>query len=268
MLHSRMERSTNKRGKPKVSVQARLDKAATLEAEGHFSEAIAELEKAVRTANNKVPIYKNLAELYRSQRMVPQAITSIRKAIKAAPTDTQARETLLEILLEIGSFDEAIQEAKELLRFSPRSLSARDVLSIAYLQKGLLDKALQVTNELINLDPTSPVNHFKKAVLFQQKGDIGGAIREFARVLDMYPDPEMARDAQQAIEILDSHQLRRIVMLAVEDYIFRTKLMHDPEAAALERGYYLSEAGMATLKQIRFDELPEAFAEWKQKYYH
>jgi len=199
---------------------------------------------------------------------VNEAILAIKKAVKLKPDDVQAREMMLEILLEVGRFDDAIREAQELLRVSPRSLSARDVLSIAYLQKGMLERALQVTNELINLDPTSPINHFKKAVLFQQKGDIGSAIREFSRVLEMQPDSEMAQDAERALETLDSYQLRNIVMLAVEDYIFRAKLTRDPESAALERGYYLSESGMAALKQIQFDELPDIYAEWKQRYYH
>jgi len=74
--------------------------------------------------------------------------------------------------------------------------------------------------------------------------------------------------AQQAIEALDSYQLRYIIMLAVEDYIFRAKLIHDPESASLERGYYLSVSGMAALKQIQFDDLSDIYSEWKHKYYH
>ncbi len=84
----------------------------------------------------------------------------------------------------------------------------------------------------------------------------------------MQPDAEMAGDAQQAIDSLDSYQLRHIIMLALEDYIFRAKLVRDPEAAALERGYSLSYSGMAALKQVRFEDLPEVYSEWKQRYYH
>ena len=129
---------------------------------------------------------------------------------------------------------------------------------------GMFEKAIQVTNELITLDPTSPLDHFKKAV-FQQKGEVGSAIHEFVRVLEMQPDMAMAEQAEQAIETLDSYQLRHIVMLAVEDYIFRAKLVHDPKSAALERGYYLSYAGMNALKQIQFEDLTDIYSEWKQK---
>jgi len=254
--------------KRRKGAEMHLERARKLEEEGLFKEAVQALEKAVRGAEDKVPVYVNLAELYRSQRNVEQAIVAVEKAIKLAPNDLRLREMLLEMLLELGRFDNAIEESKSLLEFSPKSLSARDVLSIAYLQKGMLDKALQITNELVSLDPGSPVNHFKKAVLYQQKGDIGSAIQEFSRVLDMHPDAEMAKDSEQAIDTLDSHQLRHIVMLAVEDYIFRAKLIRDPESAALERGYYLSYSGMSALKQIQFDELPEVWTEWKQRFYH
>jgi tetratricopeptide (TPR) repeat protein len=229
---------------------------------------IGRLQQSLRTSRNKADVYRELAHLHYSRRQMDDAINSARKSIRLKRDDVQTRELLLEMLIEINRFDDAIHEAKELLRLSPHSLCARDVLGIAYLQKGMLEKALQIANELIVLDPTSPTNHFKKAVLYQQKGDVGNAIHEFSRVLEMQPDGEMASQAQQAIDMLDSYQLRHIVMLAVEDYIFRTKLIHDPEAAALERGYYLSLSGMSALKQIQFDELPEVYAEWKQRYYH
>ena len=219
-------------------------------------------------ATDKAPIYKQLAELYRSQRQMDNAINAIKNAIKLKSDDVQAREMFLEMLVQLSRLDEAIRESKALLQISPRSLSAREMLSNAYLQKGMIEKALQVTDELINLDPASSANHFRKGWLYQQKGDVGNAIHEFSRVLEMEAETELAEDAQQAIETLDSQQLRHIVMLAVEDYVFRAKLMRDPESAALERGYYLSYSGMSALKQIQFEELPEVYSEWKQRYYH
>ena len=38
----------------------------------------------------------------------------------------------------------------------------------------------------------------------------------------------MADDAREAIAALDSYQLRQILTIAVEDIVFRTKLMLDP----------------------------------------
>ena len=254
--------------KEKKLIESYVEKAESLQQEGRFDEAVAELRKALRASQDKAAVHRELAVLYSRQHLVDEAILALRKAIKLDPTEIQAREMLLELLMELSRFDEAISESKELLHVSQRNLSAREVLSIAYLQKGMLDKALKMTNDLITLDPSSPANHFRRAWLFQQKGDYGNAITEFSRVLEMQPDSDMARDAQQAIDSLDSFQLRHIITLALEDYIFRAKLIRDPEAASIERGYYLSLAGLAALKQVRFEDLPEVYTEWKQRYYH
>lgn len=263
-----MPNKNSQTGKRRKTVDQHLKRSAALKEQGLFQEAISELERALRTAADKMPAYKELADLYRSQWEMDKAIAAIKAAVELKPTDVQARETLLEMLIDLARFDDAIRESKELLRLSPRSLSARDTLGIAYLQKGMLDEALEVTNELISMDPSSPINHFKKACLYQQKGDIGNAIHEYGRVIEMRPDGEIAQEAQQAMDVLDSDQLRHIVMLAIEDYIFRAKLIRDPEAAATERGYHLSHSGINALKQIQFDDLPEVYSEWKQRYYH
>jgi tetratricopeptide (TPR) repeat protein len=255
-------------GRYAKATRAHLEQAASFQAQGLLQEAILELEKAARLASNKIPVYKELAGLYRSQRQVDDAIGAMRKVLLVKPDDIEAREMLLEMFLELGKFDDAIGESMEMLRMNSRSLSARDALYFAYMHMGLLDKALRITNELITLDPVSPFHHYKKAFVQHERGEIGDAIHELGRVLDMHPDEQLAQDVQQALEKLDSYQMRHIVTLALEDCIFRAKLIHDPETAVLERGYYLSQTGMAALRQIQFDELPEISVEWKQRYYH
>lgn len=245
-----------------------MQKASEFEEQGLLNEAARELRKALRATEEKGPVYVRLAEVYEEQRLADRAISAIRKAVRHDPDDLQAREIMLDMLLHFGLVDETIRECRELLRARPKNLNALEILSVAYLQKGMLDKSLKVTNDLIALDPNSPSNHYRRGWLYQQTGDFSNAISEYSRVLEMSPEDDMAQDAQQAVETLDSQQLRQIITLALEDYIFRAKLTRDAEAAALERGYVLSYSGMAALKQIKFDELPEVYSEWKQRYYH
>ena len=110
---------------------------------------------------------------------------------------------------------------------------------------------------MVHLSPLDPAHHFKKAVLFQQKGMIGSAIQEFIRVLELEPEDEMANDAREAIEALDGHQMRQILMLATEDMVFRAKLRRGAENATRERGFALSFAGIAALQNVDFDSLAE-----------
>ncbi len=242
--------------------------ASELINEGKIDEAIDNLGNALQNVDHKYPILKKLAELYRNQHKYKNARENIDLALQINPYDIESHEMLFEISLEQGDYDEVIKYSCNLLKLSPKSLSARDALYFAYLQKGLLDQALQITNELIRIDPYSPMHHYKKAYIHHEKGDISAAIHELSRVLEMSPDDEMEEEALQAIDQLDSFQIRHILMLGIEDFIFRAKLIRDPESAVAERGYYLSNSGLNILRQIDFDDLPEIYLEWKHRYYH
>ena len=47
--------------------------------------------------------------------------------------------------------------------------------------------------------------------------------------------------------------------------MFRAKLTLDPEAALIERGFRLSSTGVATLKQLNLEDLPQ---DDMSRYYH
>lgn len=260
--------SFKKMNQDKYVSDLHIRNACELEKSGEPEKAISSLYEIVKHVKRKYPIYRKMAEIYKNLHQFDAAVENLNKALDIKPDDIESREILLEIYLDKGEFDNAINFSKDLIAISPSSLSARDVLYFAYLQKGLLEKALQITNELIKLDPLSPVNHYKKAFIHHEKGDISAAIHELSRVLEMSPDEEMEDETILALEQLDSHQIRHILMLAIEDFIFRAKLIRDPESAAMERGYFLSYSGMSMLRQIEFDDLPDIYSEWKQRYYH
>ena len=251
-----------------ISEAAYLRRAAGLEERGLFEEAVQSVLKALEIRPRNTAALNRLGGLYRSLTRFGTAVEVYKRVLDLAPDNMGAQEALLQTYLEMGRYDEAISWCNTFLKRNPRSMHARDALSVAYLQLGLIDKAIRITDELIRLDPTDPANHFKKGVLFQQKGEVGMAIKEFARVLDMAPDSGIAEQARQAVSSLDSYQLRQIVSLAAEDNVFRTKLMRDAEAAALEKGFVLSYTGLTALRQISFDNASELDAENLQKYYH
>ena len=157
--------------------------------------------------------------------------------------------------------------AADCSRFLRIRFFARDILAASYLQRGMLDQALRVTDEMICLDPADSSHYFKRAILLQQKGIIGGAVAAFSRVLCMNPDPEVAEESRAALEMLDSHQIRQILTIAVEDVPFRFRLLQNPESAVSGKGFLLSSAGMAALEQVRFDDLPEVPPGWRQYLY-
>lgn len=254
------------RGKSSTARLSSLKKrASSLAKRGLYEEAIAHIEEAMAICPHDPRFTLQLADIYRAQNRIGPAIEAMRTAVDLDPHNSTAHEQLLKTLLELGHYDDAINTSRRLLSRCPKNLFARDILGIAYLQQGMLDKALLVTNEMIHLAPMDSANYFKKAVLLQQKGEVAQAMAEFIRSLEMDPEGDMADDTREAIAALDGYQLRQVLALAVEDAVFKAKLLLDPECAVLERGFRLSPGGLATLRQIDLDDLP---GDPRNRYYH
>ena len=73
-----------------------------------------------------------------------------------------------------------------------------------------------------------------------------------------HPESETFSDAEDALEMLDDEQTRQILLLASEDWFFLLKLRRDLAEAVAERGFCLSEDGLARLGYL----LPHEFPEW------
>src|SRR5262249_55371389 len=134
---------------------------------------------------------------------------------------------------------------------------------------GRINEALRMADQLVAIDPTDPSHHFKKAVLFQQQGMTEQSMHEFVRVVELAPvESDMFAEARQAIDAMDDHQIRQIILLASEDPVFRIRLPRDPEMASRDRGFRLSPAGSMALQQLDLDGLGPSQAEARPAAYH
>ena len=234
-------------------------RALTLASVGKLAEAIRCQDEVTAIRPEDATAFFRLGLLCREARRTEQAVEALRRSTHLSPGDRDPREALTETLVEASRYDEAITEARALLKIVPKSLFARDALSISYLQVGKLDKALQVTGEMVWLDPLNPGHHFRRGLLFQQKGNLTAAVGEYSRALDMsHPESETYTDAEEALEMLDDDQTRQILLLASEDWFFLLKLRRDLAEAVTERGFCLSEDGLARLHHL----IPHEFPDW------
>lgn len=234
-------------------------RAEALAGKGRYAEAIACQSEVTSLRPADSVAFFRLGLLCREARRTDQAVQALRQATHLSPADRDPREALTETLVEANRYDEAVLEARALIKVAPRSLFARDVLSVSYLQLGQFDKALQVTGEMLWLDPLNPNHHFRRGLLFQQQGNLSAAVGSYSRALDMaHPDSETFGDAEEALEELDDSQTRQIFLLASEDRLFLLKLRRDLAEAVQERGFFLSEDGMARLSHV----MPHEFPDW------
>jgi tetratricopeptide (TPR) repeat protein len=233
-------------------------RAERLAEKGDFAEAIATLEHAISLGADAYTCYLRQARLYQAHRQFCEAVSAAEKAIAVQPNRLSAREAIIALHLESRDYGRAISASKALLKISPRHVPAHDALGAAYIGLGDTAAAIRVANELIRIDPTSPSHRFTKAHLAQHLDDLPTAVEEFQRVVELAPDSDLAENAQEQLQTLDAHQLHQVMTLAVEDTLFRAKLLRDCEEAVMERGYALSEIGKQLLHEALegLDQLP------------
>jgi tetratricopeptide (TPR) repeat protein len=199
-----------------------------------------------------------LGFMHRAIYQIEDAALAFRRAIRLAPTTPDPHEALAEMYLDAARYEEAISESKALLKLTPHSLAARDILSTAYFQQGEIGKALETTSEMVRLVPSDPLSHYKRGILFQQRGDWRNALNEFSRAYELAENKVERQEAESAIEALDQHQVRQIMMLAAEDRLFQMQLARDADEATRERGYFISPGAAALVAQMT----SERMADW------
>jgi tetratricopeptide (TPR) repeat protein len=245
-----------------------VELSAAYQQQGDLRRAIAAMRRAVKASPTNPRYRVSLSIMYRETGSYRSALREARTAVALSPGLLEARELLAEILVEYGLLEKAVSEANAILKLAPNNTRALDLIGTAYLYQGRIHQALRVVERLVRLCPGDPSHHLKRAVLLQQIGCLSDAIESYLRVMEMAPGTDLADQASEAVQMLDEHQLRQIVLLASSDSLFRAKLSRDAVAACQERGYHLSPDGASALMQIRFDSIPQALMEWHYRTYN
>lgn len=249
--------------------QAYIELAGALQLAGQYAEALATLQRAVALNPKNIEYLLRAISLLRDAGLYKEALVGLEWAVNVC-TEPAVHLALAECYLDLDRNREAMDECHRVLRTRPHDLRALDLLQTAYLKEGEISQALRIAYRLALLCPLDPMSFFRKAVLYQQLGETRQAVENYMRVLEMDNglDNELGERAREALEMLDGLQLRQILMLASDDPVFRTKLRRDPQQAAGDRGFFLSEAGLSALKQLDLDHLSALQLAWQHKTYH
>ncbi len=149
-----------------------------------------------------------------------------------------------------------LKACRALLKAAPRHHYALETLATAQMQLGQMSEATATVERLVEVSPRDPFHRLRYATLLQMQGRHGDSTREFELVARMYPDEPFSDDARDAVENLEKLQTSQIFLMAAEQLPFRWLLERSPEQALEENGFYLSENGLDSLKQMipGFDE--------------
>jgi tetratricopeptide (TPR) repeat protein len=231
--------------------------AQILERKGETKRAILLLKKGLEQIPNSPALWFALGQLQRNLGQLREALKSFEQVLKLGHDTPMLREAMGQICSEIGLTDKAMEHVLSGLEKDPENPNLLDLLAFIYLQKGQTKEALQVMQRLVRLAPTDPVIQFKLATLHHQLNNYAQAIVAYQRTVALAPGTELAKEAQQFLEILDRHQLEQVFMLSMEDPIFRAKLIRNPQEALREKGFLLSESSLEIIRNTDFSQLPK-----------
>jgi tetratricopeptide (TPR) repeat protein len=231
--------------------------AQILERKGETKRALLLLKKGLEQIPDSPALWFALGQLQRNLGQLRDALKSFEQVLKLGHDTPLLRETMGQICSEIGLIDKAMEHVLKGLEQDPENPNLLDLLAFIYLQKGRAREALQVMQRLVRLAPTDPVIQFKLATLHHQLGNYAQAVMAYQRTIALAPGTELAREAQQILEVLDRHQLEQVFMLSMEDPIFRAKLIRNPQEALREKGFLLSESSLEIIYNTDFSQMPK-----------
>ncbi len=169
---------------------------------------------------------------------------------EAAQNQSTALQFRIEKALETQNWEACLAACRALLRLDNRHHFAQETLVTALLQSGETEAATTAVRRLLEISPRDPLHRLRLATLLQMGGKPGDSLREFERISAMYPEAPFSGDAQEAIENLDRLQTQQILLMAAEQDSFRWQLERDTEATLEENGFYLTENGYESLRQM------------------
>ncbi len=169
---------------------------------------------------------------------------------RAAQNQVAALQFRIEKALQAQSWIACLPACRALLQVDPNHHFAQETLVTALLQTGATDEAIDAVRRLLEISPRDPLHRLRLATLLQMSGQPGESLREFERISAMYPDAPFSDDATEAVENLDRLQTQQILLMAAEQDSFRWGLERDISRTLEENGFYLTENGFESLRQM------------------
>ena len=179
---------------------------------------------------------------------------------EATENQSAALQFRIENALKAQSWVACLAACRALLKIDPNHHFAQETLVTALLQTGATDEAIIAVRRLLEISPRDPLHRLRLATLLQMGGKPGESLREFERISAMYPDAPFSEDATEAVENLDRLQTQQILLMAAEQDSFRWGLERDIHKTLEENGFYLTENGFESLRQMipgAEEEVPE-----------
>jgi len=170
--------------------QARYGLGRELFDQGELSEAVEELQRALRERpldTNVIAARWLITRALISQGKPADAAEQLRVILKATPADASALEMLADALLAQGDFEEASVRYLELLKSKPADAGVWSNLGVTLEKTGHADQAARAFGRAVELDPQNGKAQGNLAGLLLDRRDFAGAVMHAKEAVRLMP---------------------------------------------------------------------------------
>jgi predicted O-linked N-acetylglucosamine transferase (SPINDLY family) len=156
--------------------------------QGKFGDAVASYESALRLAPDNAAILNNMGHALWKQHKLAEAETCYRQSLRLNPDAAYVWSNLGMVLAERGQFADAIAAHERSLQLNPDDGSAYTKLGTALRELGKLDDALGKFAEALRRNPDDPEALNNQAIAFLDLGRREDAEANLRRATELRPD--------------------------------------------------------------------------------
>lgn len=136
---------------------------------------------------------------YRQKKKQSKTMADYTKTIGQSLDSADAYYNRADADAEVGEYGHAIADYSKAIELDPRHAPAYFNRAYAYGEIGEFDKAIADYTKAIELDPSDAQAYHNRGLDYQSKGEIPNAVSDLEKCIELSTDPELTKDAQQAL---------------------------------------------------------------------
>ena len=149
--------------------------------------ALIAAEQAQRL-NDKLPeVHTGLGSVYRATGKYTEAIAELKRALALAPNSDEAYRRLGDVYLDTGNWADAIQAFRKAAQINPYYWVNVNALGTAYFQSGAYGQALEAFRQITVLEPDIDVGYENMGNVYLQQAKYQECIPYYQKALQIEP---------------------------------------------------------------------------------
>jgi tetratricopeptide (TPR) repeat protein/predicted Ser/Thr protein kinase len=145
-------------------------------------------QQAERLSNNLPEVHLSLGSVYSATGKYTQAVAELKRALELAPNSDEAYRSLGEAYISSGQSDQAIAAFQQAVAANPYYWSNHVALGNAYWALGDNTTALSEYQKVIELAPDNPIGYENTGSVYLRQEKWSEAIAQYQKALTIAPD--------------------------------------------------------------------------------